>query len=141
MGNCAGDVAHKSQTIESEEKMELGVLGKVYQAGEVIVHQGEVGECMYVIQAGQVEVLQKQAGQETSLAVLGPGDFFSEMGLFDKDVRSATVRALGEARVLTVDKRTLHRRLNEDPSLAYRIIQTLSQRVRKLNAELARSKP
>jgi CRP-like cAMP-binding protein len=94
---------------------------------------------MFVVQEGRVEVLQNRQGQEVQLAVMGPGDFFGEMALFEREVRSATVRALGEARVLTVDKRTFLRRVHEDPSLAYRLVQTMSQRIRRLNADLAQT--
>jgi len=119
--------------------MESRALGKQYQNGEVIVAQGEVGDCMYVIQDGQVEVIQKQGAGEVRLVVMGPGEFFGEMALFEREVRSATVRALGSARVLTIDKRTLLARVHEDPSLAYRMLQTLSSRLRKLNAEYGRA--
>jgi CRP/FNR family cyclic AMP-dependent transcriptional regulator len=121
--------------------METGTLGKAYRNGEIIVRQGDAGDCMYVVQAGQVEVLKTDEKRETRLAVLGPGDFFGEMAIFEREVRSATVRALGEARVLTVDKRTFLGRIHEDPSLAYRLVQTLSQRIRRLNAELGHAKP
>lgn len=118
--------------------MESRSLGRNYRSGEVIVMQGESGDCMYVIQSGQVEVMQRLGSEEVRLAVLGPGDFFGEMALFEREVRSATVRALGEARVLTVDKRTFMNRVHEDPSLAYRLVQTLSQRLRKLSAAYTR---
>jgi len=117
-----------------------GALGRVYQNGEIIVRQGETGDCMYVVQGGQVEVLHEQEGRAVRLATMGPGDFFGEMALFEREVRSATVRALGEARVLTVDKKTFLRRIHADPSLAYRLLQTLSQRVRRLDAELTQLK-
>ena len=120
--------------------METGALGKVYLDGETIVRQGDVGDCMYVIQAGQVEVLQEKNDKEVRLAVLGEGDFFGEMALFEREARSATVRALGEVRVLTVDKRTFLRMIHEDPSLAFRIVQKMSQRIRELNTEVVRLK-
>jgi CRP-like cAMP-binding protein len=85
-------------------------LGSVYASGEAVVRQGELGDCMYVIQAGEVEVVQASAGNDRCLAVLTAGDFFGEMAIFEREVRSATVRARGEARVLKVDKRTLLRR-------------------------------
>jgi len=125
---------------QKENAIERRALGKVYRDRESIVHQGEVGDCMYVIQAGQVEVLQEKNDKEVRLAVLGEGDFFGEMALFECEARSATVRALGEVRVLTVDKRTLLRRINEDPSLAFRIVQKMSQRIRELNTEVVRLK-
>jgi len=96
---------------------------------------------MFVIQAGEVEVIrdnEKQRG--IRLAVLHETDFFGEMALFDREVRSATVRALGDAQVLTVDKKSFLRRVHEDPSLAFRILEQMSHRIRELDTELARLK-
>jgi len=119
--------------------MRKGALGKDYADGEAIVRQGELGDCMYVVQAGEVEVVQDTAGGEQRLAILETGDFFGEMAVFEKEVRSATVRALGEARVLKVDKKTLLRRIKEDPLLAVNLLQTMSGRIRELNAGLAQT--
>jgi CRP-like cAMP-binding protein len=120
--------------------MESGALGKLYHDGEAIVREGETGDCMYVVQAGQVEVLQGKENKEVRLAVLNEGDFFGEMAIFEREVRSATVRAIGEVRVLTVEKKNFLRRIQEDPSLAYHIVKTMSHRIRDLNAELVRIK-
>jgi CRP-like cAMP-binding protein len=120
--------------------MATGELGKVYQDGEVIICQGDVGTCMYVIQEGQVEVVLEGDDQEVQIGVRGPGEFLGEMAIFDRDLRSATVRALGQARVLTVDKKNFMRRVHEDPSLAFRLVETMSRRIRELNAEVARLK-
>lgn len=117
-----------------------GALGKEYKDKEIIVQQGEVGNCMYVIQSGQVEVFREQDGKEVPLSVLKDGDVFGEMALFDREARSATVRAINKARVLTVDKRMFLSRVHEDPSLAFRILQKMSQRIRQLNNELANMK-
>ena len=111
-------------------------LGKLYAPGEPIVRQGDMGDCMYVVQSGEVEVVQGTTDGDQPLAVLKAGEFFGEMSLFEHEARSATVRARGEARVLKVDKRTLMRRMTEDPMLGFTLLQTLSHRVRKLNAEL-----
>ena len=120
--------------------METGALGKVYQDGEIIVRQGEVGNAMYVIQSGKAEVVEEVNGKTVPLAVLGENDFFGEMALFEDQVRSATVRALGPVRVLTVDKQTLLRRIQQDPALAFRMLEHLCHRVRKLDTEIGRIK-
>jgi CRP-like cAMP-binding protein len=117
--------------------MSTGALGKVYNDGDVIIRQGDVGDCMYVIQEGQVEVILESQGQEIQLQVHGPGAFFGEMAIFDKDVRSATVRALGDAKILTVDKKNLMRRVHEDPSLAFKLVETMSGRIRDLVGKVA----
>ena len=117
--------------------MQTNELGSVYASGQSIVRQGEMGDCMYVVQSGEVEVVQATAAGEQRLAILKEGDFFGEMSIFEHEVRSATVRAHGEARVLKVDKRTLLRRMKEDPMLAFNLLQTLSRRIRNLSAAAA----
>lgn len=118
-----------------------GALGKIYLDRELIIKQGEMGDCMYVVQGGRVEVLQDsdKAGKQ-HLAFLGSGDFFGEMAVFEKEVRSATVRSAGEARVLKIDKKVLLTRIREDPLLAVNLLKTMSNRIRHLNAEVARHK-
>ena len=120
--------------------MDIGVLGRVYKDGEIIIQQGYSGDCMYVIQEGNAEVYHREGDKEILLAVLGNKDVFGEMALFEKSVRSATVRAKGDVRVLTVDKKTFLRRIQEDPSMAFRILEKMSHRIRELNAELTREK-
>lgn len=115
--------------------MARSALGKVFEDGEIIVRQGDEGNCMYVIQDGRVEVVRTQGDDIVRLAVLNQGDFFGEMAIFEKEVRSATVRALERTRVLTVDKRTFLRRIQEDPTLAFRVVEAMSRRIKRLNEE------
>ena len=120
--------------------MKTGELGKVYQDGEMIIRQGEAGDCLFVIQQGKVEILSEQEGKKIRLAVRGEGEFFGEMAICQQEVRMATVRALGQVRVLTVDKKNILQRIHQDPSLAYRMIQTMSRRIRELSGEVVRLK-
>ena len=117
--------------------MSCGALGKVYRQSETIVFQGDEGSCMYVIQDGEVEVVRSHDGTTVRLAVLGPGDIFGELSLFGNDKRSATVRALGDVRIITVDRHIFLRRVQEDLTLAFRIFQTMAARLNQMNAELA----
>ncbi len=117
--------------------MKSNLLGKSYDAGDVLVRQGEVGDCMFVLQEGEVEVLKSEDGREAVVDVLKAGEMFGEMAIIEKQVRSATVRAITHVRVLTIDKKTFLRRVHEDPTLALNILKTMSNRIRKLDAELA----
>ncbi len=114
----------------------LDSMGKAFRDGELIVQQGEIGECMYVIQSGRVEVVRRAGSNEFSLAVLGEGEFFGEMALFDREVRSASVRALGEVWVLTLEKRSFLRHVRRDPSLAFRILEKMAHRIRTLDSRV-----
>ena len=82
-------------------------LGKLYKDGETIIKQGTPGNCLYVIQGGRAEVIYETTKGEVKIAELKESDFFGEMGLFQQDVRSCTVRAVGETNILTVDKKSL----------------------------------
>ena len=113
-----------------------GVLGKVYADNEVICRQGEKGDCMFIVQTGAVEVLHQSGASERVVGELVSGDIFGEMSIFDRQPRSATVRARSEARVLTLDKRSFLRRAHEDPTLAFRILEKLSLRIRRLDDEV-----
>lgn len=121
-----------------EDVMETGTLGKTYKDNEIIIKQGEMGDCMYIIQSGKVVVTQLKEENEVRLAELSEGDFFGEMALFTREQRSATVRAKGEAAVLTVDKKTLLGRIQKDPSLAFGVIQQMSSHICKLNTRYSR---
>ena len=112
-------------------------LGKEYKTGDVIVRQGDTGNCMFVIQEGEVEAVAEADGKELRLRTLGANDFFGEMALFEKETRTCTIRALRPTRVLTIDKKNFLGGIHEDPSLAFRIVKTMSHRVRDLTDRLA----
>jgi len=113
-------------------------LGKSFEDGEIIYRQGDRGDSMYVIQKGKVEVVQRDGDKEYCLAELSDGDFFGEMALFEGERRRATVRAVGEVWVYTLERDSLFRRIQEDPSLAFKLIQQMSYRIRELETTLVR---
>jgi CRP-like cAMP-binding protein len=116
--------------------MQSGDLGRVYADGAEIIRQDETGDSMYVIQSGNAEIWVNRHGKELRIHQLQAGDVFGEIALFQKRPRSATVRAVGEVRVLTIDRRTFLRRVQEDPTIAFRILQRMSDRIVALSNEL-----
>ena len=123
--------------------MGTGDLGKSYTCGETILHQGEPVKSMFVIQDGEAEVLREQAGQQVHLTVLKEQDFFGEVPFFERPkdggLGRATIRAINDVRVITVDKKTILKRLHEDPSLGYRIMKIMSRRIEELEEEVVRA--
>lgn len=117
--------------------MKDGELGRVYADGEAICKEGEKGEVMYVIQSGKVKITKHAPAGELTLATLQGGDLFGEMAIFDKLPRSATATAVGEARVLGIDKKKLLLSISHDPTLVFRMLETMSARIRKLDEILA----
>lgn len=116
--------------------MSEAALGRFYADGEIVARQGDAGDCMFMVQDGEVEIVLEEHGTEVVLRTAGRNELLGEMAIFDHAPRSATIRAKGRARILTLDKRNFLRRINEDPSLAFRMIETMSRRVRALSHEV-----
>jgi CRP-like cAMP-binding protein len=117
-----------------------GELGKIYEDGETLIRQGETGDCMFVIQEGEVEITVEKDGREISVRIAGKDELIGEMAIFEKEARSATARARGRVRALTVDRTNFLRRLNEDPTLAFHIVETMSRRIRELSRQIVQLK-
>lgn len=115
------------------KKRANNILGHLYRDGEIIIKQGTVGDCLYVIQQGKVDVISEKSDKEIKIAELEEKDFFGEMALFERDVRSCTVKANGDAKVLTLDKKGLYKTIQSDPSLAFRLLEKMSNRLRQLD--------
>lgn len=111
-------------------------LGRQFSDGEIIIKQGDEGDCLFVIQQGKVAVIDETDGIENKLAELKVSEFFGEMGLFEKDVRSCTIKAIGDTKVLTIDKKNFYRTIQKDPSIAYRLLEKMSFRLRETNKKL-----
>ena len=108
-----------------------------FQAGEEIIKEGDRDARMFIIVSGTVEVL-KGRGQrnEKLLAAFGPYDYFGEMALIDDLVRSATVRAREDTKVLSLEKPAFHKAIERNPTIALELLRVLSQRVRVLEKSL-----
>lgn len=115
---------------------------KTYAAGEVVFDEGNVGDSMYVIAEGSVEVLRKNpAGELQPIAVLQAPQFFGEMSLIDKEYRSATVRANEGAKLLQLTNENLHvfarNYRNGFTWVVVNIARVLSTRLREVNRRLS----
>ena len=116
--------------------MTENTLGQLFKDGEVIVKQGTVGNCIYIIQKGRVAVIEESGDKETKVAELGKSDFFGEMAVFEKTLRSCTIRAIGDVKVLSLDKRNFYKTIQNDPSLAFRLLENMSNRIRRMNKKV-----
>jgi CRP-like cAMP-binding protein len=120
--------------------MQSAAVGRWFKDGQVICRQGELGDCLYIIGKGQVELMRREGGSEFCLRVLETDDFWGEGGLLERDhLRSATARAIGDVCVLTIEKRMFLERIHEDPSFALKIMRKMSRRIRELEDALVRT--
>jgi hypothetical protein len=110
------------------------VVEEVTVGGGAIVTEGEFADCMYFIVDGRVRVTKGSV----FLREWGSGDYFGEMSVLDGERRSATATAVGRVRLLRLDREALLRTMDEQPTIAIAICQTLSRRVRELLEDRAR---
>ena len=83
-------------------------------AGGLFMREGELGDKVYVLEQGRVEVLKSVGHEQRLLKELGPGDCFGEMALLDISPRSATVRALEDCQALEIPAAALYQLYRED---------------------------
>src|SRR5579862_2662588 len=92
------------------------------KAGELIVHQDELGDCMFVIIQGSARVTHRATGQRFELATLGAGDFFGELALVDEGLRSADVEAVTDCMLLRIPQATIRALAGVYPSAAFKLL-------------------
>lgn len=107
---------------------------ETYSPGEVIVRQGEPGQCAYFIQAGEVEVVRKEQDQEKVIATLRNDEYFGEMALLSNEPRNATIRALKETRVAALGKDNFVKLLAVLPETKESVLQTVQARAKQVVA-------
>ena len=108
-----------------------------YQAGEIVLKEGEEAVGFYIVSSGQVEVVKDLGGsKETVLATMGPGDFFGETALLDGYPRTASIRALEDGHCLAMTRWDFLAGLKSSPDMAVQLLRTLARRLRHTDARL-----
>lgn len=107
-----------------------------YEAGEVILREGDTGESAYIIDQGQVEVTKQLDGRSVHLAYIGAGDVFGEMSMIDDRPRSATVTAVEPTVVREVHREGFYDGLHSDPDVALTLLKVLFERLREAHATI-----
>ena len=103
-----------------------------FQNSENIIKIGQSEQRMYIILEGRVNVFLSSGESNITVATLGKGDFFGEISLFTDHPRSATVRALGDVKVVYIDNvKQLQAFLLVNPQFAAKMVQTLALRLAK----------
>jgi len=119
----------------AEEQL-FSKFGKSFKAGEYLFHDGDVGNEMFVLQEGEVEVIKKIAGQEKVLATLKKGDFFGEMAILNKKPRTATVRVGTDSKILVINPSTFEAMIRGNADIAIKMLQKLSDRLAKADLQI-----
>jgi CRP/FNR family transcriptional regulator len=106
--------------------------------GHVVFNEGDDGDRLFIVLDGKVKITRAAVdGRENLIAVLGTAEMFGELSLFDPGPRTASVSAVTDATLASLDHDDLRPLLLERPGVAVELLQALAQRLRRTNEAMA----
>ena len=106
--------------------------------GATLFHEGDQGDRLYFIISGKVKLGRTASdGRENLVAVMGPGEVFGEMALFDPSPRSTAATAVSETQLAGLNHENLMKVLERNPAVSQQLLQALARRLRRTNENLA----
>jgi CRP-like cAMP-binding protein len=102
--------------------------------GEMVFREGDPGDSLYVIVSGKIKLARGSGdGRESLLSVLGPGEMFGELSLFDPGPRLSTAYVVSDTELISLGNDALRRFLGEHPEVAMQMLAGLAHRLRRTN--------
>ena len=102
--------------------------------GSILFKEGDDGEHLYVIIDGKLKLGTSSGdGRENLLSILGPGEMFGELSLFDPGPRTSTATAVTDAKLLSLSHEKVIPWLRQNPEVSLQLLTRLSQRLRRTN--------
>ena len=102
--------------------------------GSILFKEGDDGEHLYVIIDGKLKLGTASGdGRENLLSILGPGEMFGELSLFDPGPRTSTATAVTDAKLLSLSHEKVIPWLKQNPEVSLQLLTRLSQRLRRTN--------
>jgi CRP/FNR family transcriptional regulator, cyclic AMP receptor protein len=99
-------------------------------ADEVVIERGEPAHALFAIQRGKLKVVApRPGGRDATLHILGPGDVFGEVALFQDKGRTARVTALEDALLIVLDRRDFLQLVQRSGDLATRVLTLMARRL------------
>ena len=102
--------------------------------GEHLFNEGDDGDALYVVLDGKMKLTRQAAdGRENLLSVIGPGEMFGELSLFDPRPRTSTASAVTDAVLAGLKHEALISWLQQHPEVSLHLLRALAQRLRRAN--------
>ena len=137
------DVVHRAPLFaalddEAAAELQASMVGLHLRRGDVLFAEGDPGDRLYVVVDGKMKLGRTSGdGRENLLAILGPGEMFGELSLFDPGPRTASATAVTEARLLGLGHDDLQPWLRHNPEVAGQLLSALARRLRRTNEAMA----
>ena len=102
-----------------------------------IMAGGDATDSLYIVLSGRLKVMMSDSdGKEVILSILGPGEFFGEMGLIDDEPRSASVVTIEPCELLSISKRDFKKCLLENSDMSMAVMRGLVRRLREADRKI-----
>lgn len=102
--------------------------------GDVVFREGDPGDSLYVIISGKVKLARTSSdGREGLMSVLGPGEMFGELSLFDPGPRMTTSYVVSDSEFISLGNDALRAFLTDHPEVAMQMLAGLAHRLRRTN--------
>ena len=112
---------------------------ETFPDGVTIARQGEVGDVMFIILAGEVRVLITKDQKEVEVARRRAGEYVGEMALISREPRIATLTTAGNVRALCIDQKSFESLLRDRPDVSLAVIQVLCERLKEASTKMQAS--
>jgi len=110
---------------------------RVYKRNNIILMEEDVGDTLFILNEGSVKITRlSDDGREVILSILGDGDFFGEMSIFDGESRSANVIALEDSKVFILKRGDFLDLLEKHPKIAIALLQEMAVRLRRSDQQI-----
>ncbi len=123
---------------EDQLRMLASVVGRrSVPRSTTVMASGDATDSLYIVLSGRLKVLMSDAeGKEVILSIIGPGEFFGEMGLIDDSPRSASVLAIEPCELLSISKRDFKKCMAENFDMAMAVMRGLVRRLREADRKI-----
>jgi CRP-like cAMP-binding protein len=123
---------------EAAMALQKSMVPQSIKRGNTLFQEGDAGDRLYIVTEGKIKLSHASGdGRESVLMVLGPGDMFGELSLFDPGPRTATAVAVTDSQVLGLGNTDLNPWLAGRPEVAQKLLQALAHRLRRTNETMS----
>ena len=123
---------------EAAHELRQSMVALKLNKGQVLFKEGQDGDRLYVVVHGKIKLGTTSAdGRENLLSILGPGEMFGELSLFDPEPRTSTATAVTDAKLVSLAHEAVIGLVTSNPQTSLELLRRLAQRLRKSNEILA----